>query len=1682
MIGLTPLKQYLTSLIEWLPLDISGIIPLSLPDQLDKIFIGSDSGVDKDANWVVNFYTIGLIEIPVPLFQEFVLRIANTNNSLSYGKVSLKILLGDKGNKLLGLGFFGQIALKIPTSTLGPAKKVNGKYVQDLSKSTIIELADAGIILNTNGTISLDNKINVNIEESFIGETSILCTLKNISCNTNNASVEFTFDSASVILPEAFIIPTNTEILISNAKINNKGFSGNCSVDLPLTYNNKKFYAGDKEATIFGIPGGLKHISISIENNQPSAFNLEGQLLVPYFNEPVDVKFTIDRYSEISVVLTSIGNGKITLTKDQLIKLSIESLMFKKEGSQVLVSICGGIEPLLFSNEGMKWPIMDVKNLKIDSTGKFSIDEAWLDLKDMATLDLFGFHLELQKIGFGNLTENNTDKLWIDLSGGLKLIEQVPIGVDIEGFRLIWPKDLTVPSPITPTALQNIASQIGIQFKGVQFSFGVPNAVKVDGLLRFFKDAQAVGFAGDMVLVIPPAGITAEAGLLIGMNTEQPKPYPFFYVYFGLEAAAGIPLGQSGLALKGAQGLFGINVAPNKQQQENWYYDWYKKAPGPGAHQTTKWTYQRDSLAIGAGLTITTVDGVVKGTKGVMVLALPGPILVINGRAIILNGLNSNSNAEPPFSATAIFDGKEKIVQFNIEAQAEIVKNIVEARASSEAFFDFKDITNWHLYLGQDEPIERRIRANILKVVEADAYLMLDMLDANSPRARMGVEVSAKPHIDDVCFDLPFNFRPCIRFDTHLNLGGSGVVALNPDQFSGQAHIDAGVTITALVIKLSIGASANISIEGSSPASLEANLGLHADLPDPLPDYQGNMHYRLEIPEVNLNINNPLVNISLFSRFTSESRALIGEDNTRRSDDNYLSQTVYASCDISPILSFEHEMNQDNNCGFVMHPNGIKTYDVGAMRFTPIIRRIVIREKEKSANSTWNIVYSTVSSDNKPLIGVWLAEADPASPSQPSSRRLQLMTTNPLTNTMHYPGMEGGLMMQSDASIVPLSEQILTDYPDLMTCTVPNISPSCIDFNYSGTPLRKKRIRWGEIELIHSEEVLINDNCLYAKGALDISFLEAIVGAEIIFCTNFSGVTIKTFARPEGEELVTIVKEASLKKKHPDLSCTKEIDNKSIGRGAGIQVVGVTPFHCIRIETKSESIIQIKSVCYFTEKAKINYDKNKKICQVNTNLISTQPSSFTNDGSIAYTNNNLFKPGCYYEIETETLVTGLVKNIGNAFIEQLYQNFVGQINKQSINYSYFQTEAPPQNLNPYIKWSLPEHQSSNVYCTDPIVIRFKRGYLSALFGNNSFPAHKLRAAVKNAQGEIKIFDQNKLTWSFAGSSTLFPDEETWITHLSQSQIQSYQAKDSILKIEVDNVLDFYRVNNRYELVLIGSRNNTISNGDQAKDKPVIKLSDGNFYNILSSKLLTTSRFASFDDLIKSGGTDPNKNTVAPIQVKGNSIAFASSFSDLSKAWADAEILYYKTSVDFQFGIANYINGSERLVSKEAFEKTKLILREAKDKVDDEFRRLAMLINPELIFADAGKATTIFAVQNQTSPNIEYFWIKLPEAINLKKMNQTNAVFGNTDLNIVFNNTPVTNRIYNSDTSQIIIKLDVPVLAEMKEFRIKFFINRDYSDDVNTSTIFGTLNNFHHRYDRASLKGLSPLSFDYTLDF
>ena len=51
---------------------------------------------------------------------------------------------------------------------------------------------------------------------------------------------------------------------------------------------------------------------------------------------------------------------------------------------------------------------------------------------------------------------------------------------------------------------------------------------------------------------------------------------------------------------------------------------------------------------------------------------------------------------------------------------------MIDIAASAEAYFDFASPRNWHFYLGQDEPEDRRIRAELLSLLHGDAYLMID--------------------------------------------------------------------------------------------------------------------------------------------------------------------------------------------------------------------------------------------------------------------------------------------------------------------------------------------------------------------------------------------------------------------------------------------------------------------------------------------------------------------------------------------------------------------------------------------------------------------------------------------------------------------------------------------------------------------------------------------------------------------------------------------------------------------------------------------------------------------------------------------------------------------------------------------------------------------------------------------
>ena len=869
--------------------------------------------------------------------------------------------------------------------------------------------------------------------------------------------------------------------------------------------------------------------------------------------------------------------------------------------------------------------------------------------------------------------------------------------------------------------------------------------------------------------------------------------------------------------------------------------------------------------------------------------------------------------------------------------------------------------------------------------------------------------------------------------------------SVQPEQFSGSASLDAGILIKALSIDLEIGAHTDISVEGPSPFSLQADLVLNANLPDPLPDYNDKFHYKLTIPEITVNVQNPLVSVSLFSRFTSESKRtsiknsvhIENPPDIKDDDDVLITPTV--NCDINPVLSFEHEMNQ--NYGFIMYPGGTKTFYVGAVQFKPTLKTVIIREKEKKEEAQWHIVYSTESTAGvKPLIGTWLTDSDPSSPSAPSSKRLQLMTTNPLINTMHSNVIFPLPMIYHESDESHLSQKVLNDYPELVTYNKSGPESICIDFMYSGESIRKNNLTWSGLEFTSENDIIIEKNCLQFVPDMKIIFPEKINTVEIKFCTG-NNIEVSAFA---------------------DYECSLQVATvpKSISDSISLDA-GDSSFTCLKFSNiKGGSTIKIKSLCYTTQKAIDDHQLNIKINEANKTLLRP---GFLPSGYV-------FKPGCYYEIETQVQISGWIdeskikeKNpVIKDFIRQQYQNKIDALPVTPwITYSYFQTEAPPQNLIPYIKWSLPKLQENKVFINDPIQFRFKRGYLKQLFGTDAFRDFQIKAYLKNFE-EILLPIPN-LKWYFSESCTLFPDEETWHNYLISNQLpDNNNSIDDILSIDMTSI-DGYKVNNRYELYIVGMKRPDITEDSQTKNKNVLQISDeyySGYYNILTSISFTTSRFDSFAKVFSSGVSD---GKISSIILRGNISSFVTSnFDNETSGFIEAQNEYYRILVDYEYGIAKSQKDGITLVSKEAVENTKLTLRTAMNSLDEQFRSVALEINSEIFFADIENKLKVYAIKNMND-KIEIIWVKLPEPLKLK-INDDSLERFICELSVD------SKRIFNADTSQIIFKLSLPV-SELSGIKLQAAYIKDFKDDSNT-----TLNNIpnnHHRYDKPSFKGINP---------
>jgi YVTN family beta-propeller protein len=590
---------------------------------------------------------------------------------------------------------------------------------------------------------------------------------------------------ASIHLPEMTFSSSPVGLEFTDCYIGSGGFSGSLAADLSL--------AGE----LFGVPFALRHVGLTFDQSVPVASDIRGLLLLPFFDEPVEVEIGIDLGGGISVKLTSAStNGLYKLTKKNILELELDSIGFELKNGVFIAKLSGQLTPIPLGS-GIKWPSFDVKELSIDSKGHVHMDGGWVSLPKSYSLDFHGVaKVAITKFGLGH-TEDG--RKYIGLSGHVELVKKAPAGASVEGLRIIWDDH----------------GHIALTFNGIGVKFSVPNAIEFDGKVSYKEDNGVHKFTGELTVKLPKLNdLTLIGKAVFGTNLDASgKVYKFFAVYIEGNFGTGIPLGATGLSLYGLAGLFAINYAPDKPPEMMWYSidkskSWFHKPQTGVTDLVSKWKPEEGTLAVGLGVTLGTTDdnGHQFNGKFLLLMLFPGPVLMIEGRAAFLGKPSDLSgDVEPPFHALIVLDNRAGYFLIGLDAQwknDKVKGELLEIHGSAEAYFNFHDPTQWHIWLGKRTPLDQRIQASFAHSFTANCYFMLD-----PKQLALGAWVGKNAH---------YGWGP-VSADLQASMEANAVVSFKPAQLSAGVSVDGSLALKVFRFRFALGLHASLSGEVSEP-------------------------------------------------------------------------------------------------------------------------------------------------------------------------------------------------------------------------------------------------------------------------------------------------------------------------------------------------------------------------------------------------------------------------------------------------------------------------------------------------------------------------------------------------------------------------------------------------------------------------------------------------------------------------------------------------------------------------------------------------------------------------------------------------------------------------------------------------------------------------------------------------
>jgi len=886
------LRSYITdwSSVVGLPSHLFTL-PDSFLDQIDVL----DAGVKRSSDEL----EVQVVLAPRTPLQLALLHIRGVNLVFE-SEFSLGLIEGPTG---LAASFGSGLVLELDSALLTPA---DATTFAPIAGTYRIEIG-ARVTATTDGDFSVAADALV-LAPFAIGSTGVVIAPgRTVPCFTAEAAttasaafpdagVDASFrgvcvEAARVIMPAGFPI---AELDLTGAFLGTGGFSGTSRIEFAET------------RSWFGLPLAISAVEVTFRQNALVAAAVTANMTLPFFGTSVGVTVRLSGSGAIAVEVDAPGTP---LELGVLGTLALSALAVRVDGAAAEVELSG---TLTLGIADLALPPVTFEGIRIRADGSFSTGT--FALSACTTVDLFGSALDIDSISLGSVDRDGEAWRFVSFAGGVRLVEGLPAGLSTDGLVVRWREDL-----------------VAVELSGVTLAIEIPEVLRIDA--RLSLDLAAKRFAGEAHVAILPIGLQVDGTLVSGAGEQDGESFRYLQVELGVDFPVGIPLWATGVALFGVSGLVCVNMVPatepgsgrvlsNPERGFDWYADWLEAWERP-------FVPQDGGVALGVGSTVGTLadDGHALNVRIALIVAVPGPLIVLHGVGNLLRP--RSVLPESQLSAMILFDGASaKLIgdlglDYALPADDPGRADVIAVTARAEAAFDFNDPSDWFVHLGEEAP-ERRIHAELLRLLQGDAWLEVDP---------SGVELGA-----GIGFDKTWDLE-VVSVHAMARIEGTASITPRPPHTRATLALDGALELAAFGIELSLRVEADVAAEAPAPYAVTATLEIDVEMPWPFEP----LHAEAELSWTSAGAPEPVAPIltGVIARTSITTETWTLSPTASAYDAAPPASAPSLPRDAFPTITFAHDLIDDAVLG-VPHPTSSAEL-VGTTRFSYHLTHLAVQ-------------------------------------------------------------------------------------------------------------------------------------------------------------------------------------------------------------------------------------------------------------------------------------------------------------------------------------------------------------------------------------------------------------------------------------------------------------------------------------------------------------------------------------------------------------------------------------------------------------------------------------------------------------------------------------------------------------------------------------------------------------------